>query len=118
VALQSTLELGNFVFEFSRSHTLRYSNTHARTHTHTQTHTPYGSAERLISPSQRPLQTQHKTNTRKEHPSPAIFEPAIPAIKQPHNYALDRTATGTGLLSTSFQIYMLKCYFVMRYLSP
>ena len=35
-ALQSTLELGHLVFEFSRSHTLRYTNTHA----HTQTHTP------------------------------------------------------------------------------
>jgi len=43
----------------------------------------------MISPSQRPLPTQHTTNTRDEHPWPSAgFEPAIPAIDQPRTYKL------------------------------
>ena len=42
----------------SRPHTIR----------HTHTHTRQGSSERVTNPSQRPLLTQHTTNTRGEHP--------------------------------------------------
>jgi hypothetical protein len=40
-------------------------------HCHTQTHyTRYDSSERVISSLQRPLSTQHTTNTRDKHPCP------------------------------------------------
>jgi hypothetical protein len=51
VAKQPNSGLGSLIVQVSRSHT------------HTHTHTPV----RVISPSQRPLRTQHTTNTR-EHP--------------------------------------------------
>jgi len=38
-----------------------------QTDTHTHTHTQYNSLQRMISSSQRPLPTQHKTHTRNEH---------------------------------------------------
>ena len=37
---------------------------------HTDLHTRWFSYERVISSSQRPLPTQHTTNTTDEHPSP------------------------------------------------
>ena len=56
------------------------------------THTKYDSSEQVISPSQKPLPTQH--NTRTLLPSGG-FEAA--AIEWPQTYALDRAATGIGL---------------------
>jgi len=41
-----------------------------QTQTHTYTHTWSDSFERAISLSQRPLLTQHTTNTRDDHPCP------------------------------------------------
>jgi ABC-type Na+ transport system ATPase subunit NatA len=50
----------------------------------------------VIGSSQYPLPAQsNKVNNRKSMPS-AGFEPAIPAIKHPQTYALDRAATGIG----------------------
>jgi hypothetical protein len=43
---------------------------HTHAHTHTRTHTQQDFSERVISQSQRPLPTQHTTNTRNEHKCP------------------------------------------------
>ena len=60
-------------------------------------HTQLDSSVRVISSSQKPLPTQHATNTRNEHPIPSAgFKPAIHAIERPQNYASERRATGIG----------------------
>jgi hypothetical protein len=41
-----------------------------KTQTDTHTHTGYRSSERMISPSQKPLATQHTANIIDEHPCP------------------------------------------------
>ena len=42
----------------------------------------------------------------------AWFEPAIPAIKRPQTYALDRTATGIGLQDITD---IIKAYFYVMF---
>jgi hypothetical protein len=73
--------------------TLRHAHTH--THTHTQGRIPLdeGSARR----GELYLTT---TNTHKRQTSmpPAGFEPTIPATERQQINALDRAATGTGVL--------------------
>ena len=56
----------------SLTHPLTHSLIHSlsHTHTHTHTHTHNDSSEQVISSSQRPLPTQHTTNTRDEYPRP------------------------------------------------
>jgi len=49
--------IGRLVVEVSRWHAIRYTHTHTR----------YDSPVRMISPSKRPLPTQHTTNTTEEH---------------------------------------------------
>ena len=49
------------------------------------THTWYYSSGRVISPSQRPLLTQHKTKHKRQISVPLEgIEPSIPAIQPPH----------------------------------
>jgi len=60
VAVKPKLGLGRLSVKVSRSHT----------HTHTHTHTRQDSSERVISPSQRPLPTQHTRDKRGEHLCP------------------------------------------------
>jgi len=52
----------------------------------------------VISSSQKPLldNTQHSQQTNGH--APVGFEPTTPAGERPQTYALDRTATGTGIL--------------------
>jgi hypothetical protein len=64
-----------------------------------QTHpTRYDSSARVINRMQRPLpyNTQHSKETNST--APAGFEPAILANGRPHNHAIDRGATGTGII--------------------
>ena len=61
VAQHSKRGLGRLTVEVSRSHTIR--------HTHTHTQTRCDSSAPVISPSQRPLPTQH-INTKDEHSRP------------------------------------------------
>jgi hypothetical protein len=91
VAQQLISGLGCLIVELTRSHTIRY------------THTRYDSKQ-VISSSQRPLptQTNNKHNRRTSMPS-AEFEPAIPAIKRPQIYVLDRTATLIGYFSVTLK---------------
>ena len=49
--------------------------------------------------------TTHNTQTSK---TPTRFEPTIPAGERPHNYALDRAATGTGKVVLD----CIYCYFI------
>ena len=42
--------------------------------------------------------TTHNTHNRQTFTPPAGFEPTITAGERPQTYALDRTATGTGIL--------------------
>ena len=46
--------------------------------------------------------TTHNTHNRQTSMPPVGFEPTISASEQPQNYALDRAATGTGLLSPGY----------------
>jgi hypothetical protein len=68
------------------------------TWSHNETHIgPVG-----LSTNDRPISEASTCTTRYKHKRqifmpPAEFEPAIPAIDQPQVYALDCTATGTGL---------------------
>jgi hypothetical protein len=63
----------------------------------TQSDTRKDSSERVISASQRPLPTQHKTNTRDEEPCPQRdSNPRSQIIRQLQTYALNRAATGIG----------------------
>jgi len=71
VAQQLKAGIGLLIVEVSKSliitHTRTHARAHARTHTHTHTHTWYDSSEPVISPSQRPLPTQHTTNRGDDH---------------------------------------------------
>jgi hypothetical protein len=74
------------LFEVSKSHT--------DTHTHTHPVGVLWISDRLVAETTTyATHNKHKRRT----PMPSVgFEPAIPAIKRPQNYALDRTATGIG----------------------
>jgi hypothetical protein len=52
----------------------------------------------MINPSQRPLpdNTQHSQQTNIH--APVGFDPTISAGERPKTYALDRAATGTGVI--------------------
>jgi hypothetical protein len=61
--------------------------------------------------------TTHITHRRQTSMPPAAFEPAIPEREWPHTHALDRAATGIGLLqdnrskfTTSFNLLLYVCY--------
>jgi hypothetical protein len=45
--------------------------------------------------------TTHDTQNRQTSKFPAVFQPTISAGERPQTYALDRTATGTGICSSS-----------------
>jgi hypothetical protein len=65
----------------------------------------------VISPSQRPLPTQDNTTYKHKRQTSmprAVFEPAIPAIKRPQTYALDRAATGIGMSVNSSLNFIFK----------
>ena len=83
------------------------------THTHTRTHThPVGllwTGDRLVAEAAT-YTTQHKSN-RQISMASAALEPAMPPIKRPQTYGLDRTACGIGfvvftycLLNSAFSI--------------
>jgi hypothetical protein len=55
-------------------------------HTHLDTFTRYKFPERVVSPSQRPLPTQHRTNTRDDHP--CIQWDSNPRFQQPNWFRL------------------------------
>jgi len=64
VTQESNLGLWYLIVKVSRSRT------HTYTHTHTHTHTQQDCSEWVTISSQRPLTTQHTTDTRNEHPCP------------------------------------------------
>jgi len=77
----------------------------SRIHDHTQTHhTRQDSSGRVISPTQRPLpdNTQHSQQTSMP---PEGFEPTIPASERPQTHALDRAASGIGLVDSYQKIH-------------
>jgi hypothetical protein len=84
MALTAQLGPGRLIVEYSRSHTIR--------HTKKAMDTSQG----VISPSQRPLPTQHTTNTRDEHSRPHWGMNPRSAIRELQTYALDHTAIGIG----------------------
>jgi len=51
-----------------------------------------------MSSSQRPLPDNTKHSQQVDIHAPVGFESAIPADERPQTYALDRAATGTGLV--------------------
>ena len=85
VALRSNESHGLLILEVSRSHTTTH-------------HSRKDSSGRVISSSQRPLpdNTQHSQQTSMP---PVGFEPTISTGERRQTYALDRAATGTGLIS-------------------
>ena len=70
---------------------------------HTDTHIRYDSSEWVISPSQRPLPTQHTTNTKDENP--CIQRDSNPRYQQA--YALHHTTTGSGVPFITTHFYLL-----------
>jgi len=54
------LWLDRLIFEMARTHTIKHKYTH--------THKRWNASEQVISSSQRPLPTQHATDTWDEHP--------------------------------------------------
>ena len=90
---------GLLIHEVSRSHTTTH-------------HSWLDSSGRVISSSQRTLpdNTHTHTFTTDKHPCPAVgFEATIPAGERPHNYALDRAATGTGVAFLCFSLNTTVC---------
>ena len=78
--------------------TVEVFRSHTNTFTHKNTH-PVG----LLSISDQPITeaatyTSHSQHNRRTFMLSAGFEPAISATKWLQNYALDRTATGIGIL--------------------
>ena len=80
---------GLLIHEVSRSHT-------------TMPRSRYDSSGRVISTSQRSL----PDNTQQTSMAPVGFEPTVSAGERPQTYALDRAATGIGILS--YQDSLLK----------
>jgi hypothetical protein len=89
---------------------------------HTQlghTHTRQDSSQRVISPLQRPLATQHTTNRRDEHPCPSGIRTRDPS----HQAAADRGlrpyghSGGQSLKCPCFQadVILLRSNFRMRF---
>ena len=69
----------------------------SRSETHRHTHTREDFSERDINPSQKPLPTQHATNTTDRSSMPSAgSDPATLTSSRQQTYALDRTATGIG----------------------
>jgi hypothetical protein len=65
-----------------------------------------------IGPSRRPLPVQHTTfTTGKTSMSPVGFEPVIPVSERLQTHALDRAATGIGLLSSCYFFISFFCFF-------
>ena len=64
VAQQPNSDPGRLVVVVFRFNKIK----HRQTHTHTHTHTRYDPSVQVISSSQKPLPTQHITNTMDEHP--------------------------------------------------
>ena len=56
-----------------------------------------------------PYLTTHNTHNRQISMPPVGLEPAISAGERPQTYALDRAATGTGIIK-SYQLYILLDY--------
>jgi len=88
LALQPKSDLGRLAVEVAY-----------HTQLNKQTHTRWDSSERVISPSQRQLPTQHTTNTRDEnhalsgirtrdHRNRAATDPRLSPQGQRHNYSL------------------------------
>jgi hypothetical protein len=69
-------------------------------HLITLRHTPQSvdSSGRGIGPSQRPLPDNTNPHKRQTSMPPVVFEPTIPASARPQTYALNRAATGIGIL--------------------
>ena len=80
-------------------------------HTPLDTHKRQKSSQRMISPSRRPLPTQHTTNTRDELP----YLQQDSNIEQPQIYALDFTATGISIFFTSVYFFPT-CFMVLQQL--
>ena len=99
MALRPNAVKGLLSLEVSRSHTT----THYRR---------YDSSGRVIGPSQRPLldNTQHSGHT---YMPPVGFEPTVSAGEQPQTCALDRAATGTGILINC--LYEYNCVFSIHH---
>jgi hypothetical protein len=96
-----------FLIRSFRSSSLFYLLVHSRCRgclfslDHTQTHTTVGRTPLDEGSARRrdlylTTQTLYKTNI---HAPPVGFEPTIPASARPQTYALDRAATGTGVLN-------------------
>ena len=96
MALRPNVGHGFLIHEVSRSH--------ITTH-----HSRSGSSGRVISSSQRPLldNTQHSQQTDIHAPPRAGFEPTISAGERTQTYALDRAATGIGILLHYWCIYFV-----------
>ena len=71
----------------------------SRIHDHTR-HTTFGrTPPDDRSPPRRNLYlTTHNTHYRQTSVPPVGFEPTIPASERPHTHALDRAATGIGIM--------------------
>jgi hypothetical protein len=94
--------LGRFIFEVSRSHTIRPTNTH------TLSRTPPN--KWLTSHIGRYL--QNKYNRRISMPS-ARFKPAVPAIKRSQTNALDCTATGIGWITCTYVLLSMRPFLLL-----
>jgi hypothetical protein len=72
---------------------------HPITLNHTHTHTLGGPPLEEGSARRRDLYlTTHNSQKRQISMPPAVFEPAISASERPQSHALERAATGIGLL--------------------
>ena len=96
----ASTDWGNFFFYLRKTPPVGHDPPHSRGFSRSLTtthHSRWYSSERAIISSQRtfPDNTQ---NLRQTSMPPAEFEPAIPANERPQTYALDRAATGTGLI--------------------
>ena len=59
--------------------------------------------------------TTQNTHKRQTSMPPAGFEPAIPASERPQTHAVDRAATGIGLIFSLGWIYYRSCQEILRF---
>ena len=101
VAQQPSSGLGRLPVDVSRSHTITHTHIRARACA-----TCWDTSKRTISSSERPVNyTTHNKHKRRRAKASARFKPAIPAVQRPQIYALDRRATGIGLLLNTWPTF-------------
>jgi hypothetical protein len=84
------------------------SKTHLDTHTHAHPAGFLWMSDQVVANTT--AYTTHNIHQWRTSMPSVGFKPAIPAIKQPHTYALVCTATGIGIIRRYYSIFYVKMF--------